>query len=318
MLTKYEMRKGEKMLKDTDKIFYGVLLLLEKQEKITRINASPYLLLKMRDVDKSEVQIVKWNTSLKDFAESENTLLYCEIKINEYQGNKQYILTNCRPAMQSEADINDYVKAAPIHADILYDKILDIASETIHNPYYLRIIQNIFEDYRQELMYWSAAKTIHHNERAGLLYHTYCILLSVLNYCKIYDSLNKDLLAAGAILHDIGKLKELDTTETGTADYTMEGKLFGHLYLGCEILKSYKLADIPEMDYRLLQHMIASHHGKQEWGAFVTPKIPEAIVLHYIDNLDSKIDQCRKALEGMDEGTFTKQIFGLDTSLLKL
>ncbi len=132
--------------------------------------------------------------------------------------------------------------------------------------------------------------------------------------CNTYVNLDRDLLVAGAYLHDIGKLRELNTDRLGTAEYTIPGTLLGHMVLGIKMLDEVK------GDQNIifqLEHMIASHHGEPEYGAIVRPATAEAMMLHELDMMDSKIYQFEEVYEKMESGTLSEKIFGLNTSVFK-
>ncbi|MBF0530143.1 MAG: HD domain-containing protein, partial [Deltaproteobacteria bacterium] len=135
-----------------------------------------------------------------------------------------------------------------------------------------------------------AAKRFHHEYRGGLLEHTLSVAKGAIAICGLYPLLNRDLLLTGAIIHDLGKIREFDLGLSG--DYTTEGRLIGHIVIGVEMLDSY-LADRPRFDPQsamLLKHMILSHHGEYDFGSPKKPKFLEALVLHYLDDLDAKMN----------------------------
>ena len=128
-------------------------------------------------------------------------------------------------------------------------------------------------------------------------------------------------MLTGIILHDVGKLKELYTDPTGNADYTPEGSLLGRLLIGCEMIdEACNKLDLQNDENKdkilLLKHLLASHHGKQEYGAITVPQLPEAIMLNRIDMIDAEMYQCEHALEDQSNGTFTDRIFGLNNTRL--
>lgn len=158
--------------------------------------------------------------------------------------------------------------------------------------------------------------------RSGFLYHTFRMVQSGIALGKVYgQALNHSLLLTGIILHDVGKLKELYTDPTGNADYTPEGSLLGHLLIGCEMIdEACNKLDLQNDENKdkilLLKHLLASHHGKQEYGAITVPQLPEAIMLNRIDMIDAEMYQCEHALEDQSNGTFTDRIFGLNNTRL--
>ncbi len=164
----------------------------------------------------------------------------------------------------------------------------------IKDPYLRELMQVIFTSERKTMFFNApAAKKIHHNYAGGLLEHT----INLVRICKrvgpIYRELNQDLLVVGALMHDVGKLEELSLDIT--PDYTVEGRLLGHIMLGVEILNEGIKAlrkngvEFPRDLELVLRHMILSHHGLLEFGSPVKPMTPEAFFLYSIDNLDAKM-----------------------------
>ncbi len=146
---------------------------------------------------------------------------------------------------------------------------------------------------------------------SGLAYHVVSMLRIAKSLAGLYPSLDTDLLYAGVILHDLGKVRELsgpiDTT------YTVEGKLLGHIsIMSNELTEAAKELGIEGEEVLVLQHLILSHHGKGEWGSPKAPAIREAEVLHMIDNVDAKINMMDRALERVQPGTFSERIKPLD------
>jgi 3'-5' exoribonuclease len=151
------------------------------------------------------------------------------------------------------------------------------------------LIDKVFdEDFLLKFKLAPAATSFHHAYRGGLLEHT----LSVVNLCDkfatAYENINRDILISGAILHDIGKVIEYNNK---TFKRTDEGKLLGHIAIGITIVdkKAKKIREFPEKILNAIKHLILSHHGELEWGSPVQPATVEAVLLHYADNIDSKI-----------------------------
>lgn len=134
--------------------------------------------------------------------------------------------------------------------------------------------------------------------------------------CLVYDDINKDLLLAGTILHDIGKLEELDVTPLGESDFSLKGRLFGHLYLGMQMVRDTATNKDSEIVMQLL-HMIASHHGKIEYGAISLPATREAEILHELDMLDSRLYQYEDEYKKIEAGETSDKVFGLGCSVYK-
>jgi 3'-5' exoribonuclease len=142
-----------------------------------------------------------------------------------------------------------------------------------------------------------AAKSLHHAYIGGLLDHVVSLFRSCDLVCRNYPQINRDLLLTGAFLHDIGKIHEL--TYNRSFSYTTRGQLLGHMIIELEMLQA-KLAQVPgfpEELKMLVEHLIISHHGEYEFGSPKLPMFPEALMLHYLDDLDSKMEAMRAHFE---------------------
>ncbi len=157
---------------------------------------------------------------------------------------------------------------------------------------------------REKLRIWPAAQTVHHAYRGGLLEHILSVARSALTLGAAYGA-DQDLLTAGALLHDIGKLEELEYDRA--TSYTREGNLVGHVTLGTMMVRAAvdAMPDFPDVLRTQIEHLIVSHHGHKEFGAPVEPMTIEAMILSAADDLDAKINQVRQALAEDGEGEFT-------------
>ena len=152
----------------------------------------------------------------------------------------------------------------------------------------------------------------------GLMYHTMSIVTTAEAICKIYPTINRELLLSGAILHDVSKTWELDINQTGLAKgYTTEGELIGHLVKGAMLIEeTAKRLNIESEEVTLLEHMIISHHGVPEYGAAVRPMFLEAIVLSMLDDLDATVYEVNSAVEKVEANKFTDRQWALDNRKL--
>jgi 3'-5' exoribonuclease len=164
----------------------------------------------------------------------------------------------------------------------------------------------------EKFFQYPAASKIHHGYMGGLAEHTLGMAAVAEDICSLYPQLNRDLLIAGVLVHDLGKTAELGGLIQ--SEYSEEGKLCGHISIGhawlVEVADEKGLATAEET--LLLRHMILSHHGKLEYGSPMTPEIPEAEVLSLIDNLDARLNTLKTALEGVKPGQWTSRIFALE------
>ena len=181
------------------------------------------------------------------------------------------------------------------------------------NPYFRRIVHNILGKYQEAFFEYPAAKRHHHAFVGGLSYHTLSMLRLAKSIAGQYPQINRSLLFAGVIIHDIGKTMELSGA-IGT-EYTLKGNLLGHIVImDEEITKACEELGIDENqeEVLLLKHLVLAHHGKLEYGSPVRPQLLEAEVLHHIDLLDATITMMSNALDKTEPGAFSERVFGLD------
>lgn len=220
---------------------------------------------------------------------------YVEVtgRLSTFNGTLQLSIERARKCGEGEYDPKDYLPVTSKDVDEMYRELLGYI-KAMKNPYLKKMGEAFFvedENFIKLFRNSSAAKSIHHGFIGGLLEHT----VSVAKLCNIlgdiYPILNKDLLVLAAILHDIGKTRELSLFPTN--DYTDAGQLLGHIVIGVEMIDE-KLRDMPDFPVKLaaeLKHCIVAHHGEFEYGSPKKPALVEALVLSMADNLDAKVEQ---------------------------
>lgn len=205
-----------------------------------------------------------------------------------------------------------FVESAPISQQEI-GKELNSYMTTITDRTYNSIITYLIRKYLDSFYDHSAAKMNHHDYQGGLAFHTLSILRLADFVANTYPGIDKQLLFAGTILHDFGKILELEGSPN--FDYTEQGKLLGHIEL-CEQLIDEACfnenIDVNDEKVVLLKHMVCSHHGLRKYGSPVEPKIIEAEILHRLDGLDASICEMNKALDNVEDGQFTEKIFAMD------
>lgn len=214
-------------------------------------------------------------------------------------------------------DITPYVPHAPIDPDSWMKAVYEYV-EKIRDSELKMVTKKLLDDNQEKFKKWSAAKSVHHNYLNGLLYHVCRMVVSAYRLGGVYN-LNTDLLISGAILHDIGKLVELEMDDIGNANYSVMGNLFGHLYIGAQMVDQVcKELGILEdsSNMHLLKHMLLSHHGKQEYGAVVRPATPEAYVLSMVDELDSRLWIYESSMQQLEVGETSNPIHSLDGTVV--
>ena len=256
-----------------------------------RRTGEPYLSLTLADRT-GEVSAVLWegvDERVRELAEGD--IVKVQGVLGSYQGGRQLTLSRLRKATPEEIALEDYLPRSEQDPAVLLAK-LDEAVEAFRDAHLKRLLCGLLEDppIRNALATAPAAKTIHHAMLGGLVEHT----VSVVGLCRLladyYPALNRDLLCAAAILHDLGKIREL--TWDRVIDYTDAGRLLGHITLGAMLVEE-RIRAIPDFPPPLatsLLHCILSHHGELDWGSPKRPKTLEAIVLHYAEDLDGKVN----------------------------
>jgi 3'-5' exoribonuclease len=182
----------------------------------------------------------------------------------------------------------------------------------------LQLVTEVLNENRDRILTFPAATEVHHNYWGGYLEHVLSVLKSALHYADRFPSLDRDLLVAGAILHDIGKLAERRAPQNPA--YTAEGILIGHVVLGRDMVReaAKRIPDFPASLLVLLEHIVISHQGQPEWGSPKRPKIAEALVLHYIDDLDAKLNRFFRLLrDDQNDSDFTSYDRILERVLFK-
>jgi 3'-5' exoribonuclease len=199
---------------------------------------------------------------------------------------------------EAEVDFADYLPKTRNNIDELWASLTGFVA-SLQNPHLKALVELFLADPEIAGRYRvaPAAKTLHHACIGGLLDHVVSLFRSCDLVCRNYPQVNRDLVLAGAFLHDIGKIHEL--TYNRSFSYTTRGQLLGHMIIELEMLqaKLEQLPGFPEKLKILLEHLIISHHGQYEFGSPKLPMFPEALVLHYLDDLDSKMEAMRAHFE---------------------
>lgn len=237
-----------------------------------------------------------------------------------YQSRSQFTIHKLRRLEDHEVDLADYFPCSDRDPNEMFAELQQMIAG-FQNQYLHALLDAVFADTGLTSLYKMApaAKTIHHACRGGLIEH----VLSLCALAKItaahYKNIDVDLLIAGVILHDIGKVEELSFSRS--FGYSADGQLLGHIILGLRLVgaKIDQVPDFPPKLRSLLEHMILSHHGELEFGSPKVPIFAEALLLHHLDNMDSKMDALRSALrrDQQSDGEFTGWIGPLERVLLK-
>ncbi len=280
----------------------------------------PYLSLHLADRT-GEIEAKMWDNVVEVMHTFERDD-FVKVKglLQIYQSRSQFTVHRLRRLEDHEVDFTDYFPCSDRDPDEMFAELRGIIAN-LGNPDLRALLTAIFEDGQVATLYKiaPAAKNIHHACRGGLLEHVLSLCALSRLTASHYKDIDLDLLLAGAILHDIGKIEELSYSRS--FGYSAEGQLLGHIIIGLRIVggKLDQLPDFPPRLRTLLEHIIISHHGELEFGSPKVPIFPEALLFHHLDNLDSKMDAMRSAMKRDHhvEGDFTGWISSLERILLR-
>lgn len=284
--------------KESDKMF-DIYLCKHKQSAVTK-NGKPYDNVILQDKT-GTLDAKVWDPNSAGIAEFDS-LDYIEVygDVNSFQGALQVNVKRVRLCQEGEYDPADYLPVSKYSVDDMYKKLLELIGRT-ENPHLKKLLECFFvedEAFIKAFRTSSAAKTVHHGFVGGLLEHT----LSVAGMCEYfsrnYPMLNRDLLIAAALCHDIGKTRELSVFPEN--DYTDDGQLLGHIMMGAEMVgeKIRTIPGFPPVLEAELKHCILAHHGEYEYGSPKKPALIEAAALNLADNADARLETFTEALQG--------------------
>ncbi len=288
-----ELREGE-MLSET-------YLCKSKQSLKTKAGKSYYSLLLQDKTGTLDAKVWELSNGIENFDSMD--YIHIEGQITSFQNTLQLNIKRVRKSQEGEYDPSDFVPTTTKNIDEMYNEILTIISK-MTNPYLSKLVNSFFvedKEFIKAFKYHSAAKTVHHGFVGGLVEHT----LGVTKLCEYmaanYPLINRDLLISAALFHDLGKLDEISTFPEN--DYTDDGQLLGHIYIGTEKVGA-RIRTIPNFPKSLeneLKHCILSHHGELEYGSPKKPALIEAVALTYADNTDAKLQTMIEILNGADD-----------------
>jgi 3'-5' exoribonuclease len=304
---------------EADQTITGSFLVCSKEIRQKK-TGDPYLSLLLGDRT-GELDAKMWD-NVAEVMETFERDDFVKIKglLQIFHNRPQLTIHKIRLLHDSEVDFTDYFPASTRDPQEMWRELRQFVAE-VANPHLRKLLDALLDDddIARRYRIAPAAKQIHHAYLGGLIEH-------VLSLCQLsrlaaghYRNIDVDLLVTGAVLHDIGKIHEL-SYERGFS-YSTEGQLLGHMLIGVRMVGE-KLRDIPDFPPRLrslVEHMIISHHGRLEFGSPKVPVFPEAMLLHYLDDMDSKMECMRHLLETdrQVDGCFTSYSAPLERVLLK-
>lgn len=299
-----------KLIKDfleNDKISQNFLV-----NNVTRgitAKGSGYLNIVLQD-SSGTIEAKKWE--IEEYDEKTikvGSIIHVEGDVLVYKNDPQLKVSKVSIVSDAEIDVSQFIASSPVSRSDL-QKVLFEYIEKITDKEVKRVVEEIVKNHYISLSNYPAATKNHHEYASGLLHHTTSMLKVGELLSSVY-SVNTSILYAGIILHDIGKTIELSGPIL--PKYTTAGKLLGHIsIINAEIAQTCKELGINGETSVLLQHMVLSHHGQYDFGSPVLPMTKEAELLHFIDNIDSRMTAIDKALNQIEEGEFTPRQFALE------
>ncbi|MBQ3431765.1 MAG: HD domain-containing protein [Clostridia bacterium] len=288
--------------------------LIKTLDKKSTRNGKPYLDMVLADAT-GEVSAKLW-----DYDEIKHGDLAPSMPVKvrgseeEFKGAPQFRVSNIRPIVDSDDfDVSELVVSAPEDSKWMLGQIYTVL-DAFEDEDLKKIVKYLLQKRGESLLNAPAAVNMHHAERGGLLFHTLSMLRVADRICEVYPFLDRELLLSGVIIHDLGKIDEMEINDLGLATkYTVQGELVGHLVKGAmEVEIAAKELGIDEETALLLEHMVISHHGVPEFGAAKYPSFAEAEVLSVIDNLDATLFEFNTAINAVGIGDFSARQWSLD------
>lgn len=277
--------------------FWGIYLCKSKQVLRTRAGKTYYSLLLQDKTGIIDAKVWELNNGIDDFDSMD--FIMTDGMVTSFQGSRQVNVTRIRKAQEGEYDPAEYIPASKYDREAMYKELKEMVA-TIGEPHLKKLAEKYFVDdaeFIEEFKKHSAAKSVHHGFVGGLLQHTLAVVKMCDFFAANYPVIDRDLLVTAALFHDIGKMWEI--SEFPSNDYTDEGQLLGHIFLGAELIGK-EVAEIPGFPGTLateLRHCILAHHGEFEFGSPKKPAMAEAMALYFADNTDAKLEMIAEAYD---------------------
>ena len=296
-----------KELQDGDRL--PLQALVGNVSRGTNMSGSPYLNIELRD-SSGQINAKKWEIEAgDDEIFISGNIVGVNVEIIKYRDNLQAKIIGATKLSPEDIDVSRFVKAPPVPKAELkarFDKMVDSVKDNDCQ----KLLRYFLDKYASKVYDAPAAMSVHHEFSSGLIMHS-LYMAEICDFLATKYEVNRDLLITGAILHDFGKMLELEGP--AVYHYSLEGKLIGHISIMCsEIREAANKLGLTSETPVLLEHMILSHHGHLEFGSPVLPLTKEALMLSIVDLLDSKMMIVGKALEDVKPGEFTQKIYHID------
>jgi len=278
--------------------------------KTNGANKTNYLSIVFQD-DTGSIDAKLWNATDEYIRELVvGSVVRGKGDIIKYSDNRQMKIVSIDNISYQESQQIEFLAKAPLDSKDMIKQLKGYV-RNISNLKLYTLTNYLFEKHFEKFMIYPAASKNHHDFVSGLAYHTLSMLKIADALIQTYKELNADLMYSGILLHDLGKIVELSGVAVPT--YTLEGKLLGHISIGQAMIKeAASELNIEGEEVILLQHLVLSHHGKNEFGSPVLPQIREAEMIYLIDNIDARMNMFDKALDQVEAGDYSKRIFALE------
>ena len=284
--------------------------LVNSSAKCVNNQGSAYMNLELKDAS-GQINAKKWEATLEDEnIYVQGNVVFIEAEVLKYKDSLQVKILNGQIVDPSDIDVVKFIKQPPVPKEELI-KRFNAHVESIKNEDCRKILDYEIKRLSPKLFDYPAAVSVHHDYGSGLLMHTVSMADLGVYLSNYYPNVDKDILLTGILLHDMGKTIEFEGPIV--YKYSLEGRLLGHIsIMVSEIRRAAEGLKITSEVPLLLEHMVLSHHGSNEFGSPVLPMTKEALLLSLIDNLDSKMVIVEKALEGVNPGEFSTKVYPLD------
>lgn len=271
------------------------VFLLAERNMANKKDGNPFLNVTLADRT-GQVKGVVWDQVARIAAAvAEGDFVHVRAQVGDYRGSLQLVVKDMVRVPEDQVDAADFLAASTRDAGKMFERLKEMTSR-MQTPHLKALFETFWADDAFVAAYTRApaAKQMHHAYIGGLLEHTLSMAVLSGMIAGHYSGVDRDLLLAGVILHDVGKIRELEYTRR--IDYTDEGRLLSHIVIGLAMLdeKLRQVPGFPDTQALLLKHLIVSHHGVREFGSPEPPKTIEAVLLNYIDEMDSRVNSIRE------------------------
>jgi 3'-5' exoribonuclease len=279
-----------------------IFVLAEKNLALRR-DGKPFVTVVLADRS-GQIRGVMWDNVESAAAAAAGDFVRVQGAASEYRGVLQLVIRTMTTVPLSSVSPADYLPITSRDVEQMFNRLCAL-TESMGSPHLKALLLSFWSDaaFVEQFKCAPAAKAMHHAYIGGLLEHTLSMALLADRIAGHYSGLDRDMLLAGAVLHDIGKVRELSYTHR--IDYTDEGRLLSHIVIGVEMVeaKIRCIEGFPPTTAALIKHMIVSHHGMREYGSPEPPKTIEAVVLNHVDEIDARINAIREFMAVEESGS---------------